>query len=90
MRKLQPDDVITAISGTTSIIKEAAIMCFPEKSRAALVSSLKTKTPEIEEIREARKLFTMSMRDMADAGKLDLKEVNSKFAQNNSPAEAAA
>jgi hypothetical protein len=27
---------------------------------------------------------------MADAGKLDLKEVNSKFSNNNSPAEAAA
>ena len=90
VRKLQPDSVITAISGSTTIIKEAAIMCFPEKSRAALVSSLKTKTPDTEEIREARKLFTVSMRDMADAGRLDLKDVNSKFAQRNSPAEVAA
>ena len=90
VRKIQPDSVITAISGSTTKIKESVIMCFPEKSRAALVSSLKTKTPEIEEIREARKLFTMSMREMADAGKLDLKEVNSKFSNNNSPAEAAA
>jgi hypothetical protein len=65
-------------------------MCFPEKSRAALVSSLKTKSPEIEEIRKARKLFTVSMRDMADAGRLDLKEVNSKFKQRNSTAETAA
>ena len=45
---------------------------------------------EIEEIREARKLFTVSMRDMADAGRLDLKDVNSKFAQRNSPTEVAA
>jgi hypothetical protein len=30
------------------------------------------------------------MRDMADAGRLDLKDVNSKFAQRNSPAEVAA
>ena len=90
VRKLQPDSVITAISGSTTKIKEAAIMCFPEKSRSALVSSLKTKTPDSAEIREARKLFTVSMRDMADAGRLDLKEVNSKFAQRNSPAEVAA
>jgi flagellar motor switch protein FliG len=90
VRKLQPDSVITAISGSTTKIKEAAIMCFPEKSRSALVSSLKTKTPDIEEIRSARKLFTQSMRDMADAGRLDLKEVNSKFAQRNIPTEAAA
>jgi hypothetical protein len=55
-----------------------------------LVSSLKTKSPEIEEIRKARKLFTVSMRDMADAGRLDLKEVNSKFKHRNSTAEAAA
>ena len=90
VRKLQPDSVITAISGSTTNIKEAAIMCFPEKSRAALVSSLKTKSPEIEQIRQARKLFTVSMRDMADAGRLDLKEVNSQFSQRNSPAEAVA
>ena len=84
VRKLQPDDVITAISGSTSKIKEAAIMCFPEKSRAALVSSLKSKTPDSEKIRVARRMFTDSMREMADAGKLDLQEVNTKFAQSNS------
>ena len=84
VRKLQPDDVITAISGTTSKIKEAAIMCFPEKSRPALVSSLKTKSPDSEEIRAARKLFVQSMRDMSDAGRLNLQEVNTKFTQESS------
>jgi len=84
VRRLQPDDVITAISGSTSEIKEAAIMCFPEKSRAALVSSLKSKTPDSEEIRSARRMFTDAMREMSDAGKLDLQEVNTKFAQSNS------
>jgi len=82
VRKLQPDDVITSISGSTSKIKEAAIMCFPEKSRAALVSSLKTKSPNSDEIRTARKLFIEAMREMADAGRLDLQEVNTKFAQS--------
>jgi len=89
VRKLQPDDVITAISGTTSKIKEAAIMCFPEKSRPALVSSLKTKSPDSEEIRAARKLFVQSMRDMSDAGRLNLQEVNTKFTQESSLTESA-
>ena len=84
VRKLQPDDVITAISGSTSKIKESAIMCFPEKSRAALVSSLKTKSPNSDEIRTARKFFIEAMREMADAGRLDLQEVNTKFAQSSS------
>ena len=88
VRKLQPDDVITAISGSTSEIKEAAIMCFPEKSRAALVSSLKSKTPDSEEIRSARRMFTDAMREMADAGKLDLQEVNTKFTQSNSETQS--
>ena len=88
VRKLQPDDVITAISGSTSEIKEAAIMCFPEKSRAALVSSLKSKRPDSEEIRSARRMFTDAMREMADAGKLDLQEVNTKFAQSNSETQS--
>ena len=89
VRKLQPDDVITAISGTTSKIKEAAIMCFPEKSRPALVSSLKTKSPDSEEVRAARKLFVQSMRDMSDAGRLNLQEVNTKFTQESSQTESA-
>ena len=84
VRKLQPDDVITAISGSTSKIKEATIMCFPEKSRAALVSSLKSKMPDSEEVRGARRMFTEAMREMADAGKLDLQEVNSRYAQSSS------
>ena len=88
VRKLQPDDVITAISGSTSAIKEAAIMCFPEKSRTALVSSLKSKTPDSEEIRNARRMFTDAMREMADAGKLDLQEVNTKFAQSNTETQS--
>jgi len=84
VRKLQPETVITAISGSSSKIKESAIMCFPEKSRAALVSSLKTKTPGVDEIRNARKLFTQSMRGMVDVGRLDLKEVNTNFSQRES------
>ena len=84
MRKLQPEIVITAISGSSSKIKESAIMCFPEKSRAALVSSLKTKSPDLDEIRSARKLFTQSMREMVDAGRLDLKVVNTNFSQSQS------
>ena len=88
VRKLQPDDVITAISGTTSKIKEAAIMCFPEKSRPALVSSLKTKSPDSDEVRAARKLFVQSMRDMSDAGRLNLQEVNTKFTQESSQTES--
>ena len=87
VRKLQPDTVITAISGSTSKVKESAIMCFPEKSRAALVSSLKTKTPSSEEIRNARKMFTESMRQMVDAGRLDLKEVNTNFSQRQNQIE---
>ena len=59
-------------------------MCFPEKSRPALVSSLKTKSPDSEEIRSARKLFVQSMRDMSDAGRLNLQEVNTKFTQESS------
>ena len=64
-------------------------MCFPEKSRPALVSSLKTKSPDSDEIRTARKLFVQSMRDMSDAGRLNLQEVNTKFTQESSQTESA-
>ncbi|MGB0432876.1 MAG: FliG C-terminal domain-containing protein [bacterium] len=80
VRQLPPDDVITAISGSTKEIKEAVILCFPEQSRKALISSLKSKTPEKEEVRTARRKFVDSMREMADAERVNLRDVNSAFA----------
>ena len=80
VRQLPPDDVITAISGATKEIKEAVILCFPEQSRKALISSLKSKTPEKEEMRIARRKFVDSMREMADAERVNLRDVNSAFA----------
>ena len=80
VRQLPPDDVITAISGATKEIKEAVILCFPEQSRKALISSLKSKTPEREEVRTARRKFVDSMREMADAERVNLRDVNSAFA----------
>ena len=80
VRQLPPDDVITAISGATKEIKEAVILCFPEQSRKALISSLKSKTPEKEHVRTARRKFVDSMREMADAERVNLRDVNSAFA----------
>ena len=80
VRQIPPDDVITAISGATKEIKEAVILCFPEQSRKALISSLKSKTPEKEEVRTARRKFVDSMREMADAERVNLRDVNSAFA----------
>ena len=80
VRQLPPDDVITAISGATKDIKEAVILCFPEHSRKALISSLKSKTPVKEEVRTARRKFVDSMREMADAERVNLRDVNSAFA----------
>ena len=80
VRQLPPDDVITAISGATKEIKEAVILCFPEQSRKALISSLKSKTPEKEDVRTARRKFVDSMREMANAERVNLRDVNSAFA----------
>ena len=81
-RQLPPEDVITAMSGATKEIKEAVILCFPEQSRKALISSLKSKTPEKEEVRTARRKFVDSMREMADAERVNLRDVNSAFANH--------
>ena len=50
--------------------------------------TINNKTPDSEEIRSARRMFTDAMREMADAGKLDLQEVNTKFAQSNSETQS--
>ncbi len=45
VRRLSPDDVITAIVGAPKKLQEKVIMCFPEKNRRTLVSSLKSQQP---------------------------------------------
>ena len=87
VRQMPPDEVITAISGSTKEIKEAVILCFPEQSRKALISSLKSKTPESGEIKSARRKFVDAMREMAEADRVNLREVNSAYtSQSNIPA----
>jgi len=86
VRKLPPDVVVTAISGADKAIQEAVVLCFPEQTRKAIVSALKAKKPSAEEIRNARQQFVFSMRGMSDANKVDLREVNSAFSHQNSPA----
>lgn len=84
VRQMPPDEVITAISGASKEIKEAIILCFPEKSRKALISSLKSKTPSRDEIRAARKQFVQSMREMSDAERVNLRDVNSAWVNQSS------
>ncbi|MBF0352761.1 MAG: hypothetical protein HQM11_17135 [SAR324 cluster bacterium] len=83
VRRLPLDDVIIAISGATKEIKEAVILCFPEQNRQAIVSALKAKTPSPDDIREKRRVFAQSMRGMAENNRVDLKEINTAWAQQH-------
>lgn len=88
VRKLHPEDVITAISGATKEIQESVILCFPEQNRRTLISSLKAKKPSPAAIKEKRKVFVQSMRQMALENKVDLKEINSTWERQTSPRPA--
>ncbi|MGK5091045.1 FliG C-terminal domain-containing protein [Deltaproteobacteria bacterium TL4] len=83
VRKLPPDDVLTAICGAPKEIQEAVVLCFPEQSRGTLVSALKAKTPTVEEIKGKRRIFSQAMRQMAADDKVNLKEVNATWEGQN-------
>lgn len=75
IRRLQTDDVITAIVGSSKQIQEKVIMCFPEKSRRTLVASLKSRRPTVKEIKEKRRLIVSGMQKMAANKQVDLQKI---------------
>lgn len=79
VRRLPPEDVITAIVGGSKQLQEKVIMCFPEKNRRTLVSSLKAQTPTAELVREKQKLIVRSMQALAREGKADLKKIQAAW-----------
>ncbi|MBU3917027.1 hypothetical protein KKA14_15955, partial [bacterium] len=79
VRKLPPEDVITAIVGSSKNLQEKVIMCFPEKNRRTLVSSLKSQKPTPELIKSKRKLIIQSMQIMAANKKVDLRKIQAAW-----------
>lgn len=79
IRKIQTDDVITAIVGSSKQLQEKVIMCFPEKSRRTLVASLKSRRPTVEEIKAKRRLIVSGMQEMATNKQVDLQKVQAAW-----------
>lgn len=79
IRRLQTDDVITAIVGASKQLQEKVIMCFPEKSRRTLVASLKSRRPTVEEIKAKRRLVISGMQEMAAGNQVDLQKIQAAW-----------
>ncbi len=79
VRRLPPEDVIIAIAGSSKQLQEKVIMCFPEKNRRTLVSSLKAQTPSPEAIREKQKLIVRAMQRLARENKVDLRKIQAAW-----------
>lgn len=79
VRRLPPEDVITSIVGCSKQLQEKVIMCFPEKNRRTLVSSLKAQSPTAEMIREKQKVVVRAMQSMARDNKVDLRKIHAAW-----------
>lgn len=79
VRRLPPDDVITAIVGSSKQLQEKVIMCFPEKNRRTLVASLKAQRPTPEVVRQKQRLIVKAMQQMARDNKVDLRKIKAAW-----------
>lgn len=79
VRRLPSEVVITSLQGASRELQERVILCFPEKVRRALVSSLKTQEPTAEEIKEKRKMVVVSMQELAAKGKISLRDIQNAW-----------
>ena len=75
VRKMNSDDVLIAFADADRELQKTIVLCFNEKVRANMVSQLKSKSPTSDEVDEKRRLFVTQMRQMADEGKIVLKEL---------------
>ncbi|MCP4296224.1 MAG: hypothetical protein GY786_11505 [Proteobacteria bacterium] len=83
VRSLPAPEVINAITGCEKRLQEKVIICFPEKLRRTLVSSLKSQTPSIESIKSGRYKITQLVQQMADKGKIDLRKIAAAWEKAN-------
>lgn len=75
VRKLPSEDVIAAIVGSSKILQEKVIMCFPEKVRRTMVSSLKAQKISEETIKKKQKRIVKEIQKLAEDGAVDLRKI---------------
>ena len=85
VRRMNSDDVLTAFVGADRELQKAIILCFNEKVRANMVSQLKAKSPTPDEIDEKKRLFVAQIRQLADEGKIGLKDLYLNWQKQNHP-----
>ncbi|MCP4749578.1 MAG: hypothetical protein GY866_01675 [Proteobacteria bacterium] len=92
VRNLPSEDVITAMVGSSKKLQEKTILCFPDKIRRTLVSSLKSQKPTTEAIKVKQKLIVQAMQKMAENKRVDLRKIQAaweKASAQKPPAKSA-
>ncbi|MBU2514408.1 hypothetical protein KJ966_23995 [bacterium] len=79
VRRLPPEDVIISLVGSPKQLQEKVIMCFPEKNRRTLVSSLKSQRPTVDLVHEKQKLIIRAMQKMSRENKIDLRKIQAAW-----------
>ena len=75
------------------IVREKVILCFPEKIRRTLISSLKAQKPTIKEAKAKQKQIVVEMQNMAKNDRVDLRKIqeawNKKGGAKKAPVKKA-
>ena len=89
VRRLPPEEVITAIGGASKQLQEKVILCFPQKIRRALVGALKAQKPDVETIKDKRRKFVLEMQKMGEEKRVDLRKVHAAWEKISSKRSSA-
>ncbi len=89
VRRMNSDDVLTAFVGADREIQKAVILCFNETVRGNMVSQLKAKSPTAGEIDDKKRLFVAQIRQLADEGKIALKDLYLNWQKRSRKARVA-
>ncbi len=79
VRRMPPEDVIISLVGSSKQLQEKVIMCFPEKNRRTLVSSLKSQKPTVDLIHEKQRMIVRAMQKLSRENKIDLRKIQAAW-----------
>ncbi|MCH7479295.1 MAG: hypothetical protein IIA14_14495 [SAR324 cluster bacterium] len=76
VRMMPSQTVIQALQGADQEIQRKVILAFPEQARTGLVTTLRSSQFDDETVLEARRQMVRRFQELADQGKIDLKQIS--------------
>ncbi|MDH5751179.1 MAG: hypothetical protein OEZ59_02020 [Deltaproteobacteria bacterium] len=89
VRTMPSSVVVQALQGADPDIQRRVIMAFPERARSGMVTSLRAAQEDEDTVKEARRQLVRRFQELAEKGKIDLKQISDAWQAQTKTAKAS-